>query len=196
MTNVPLLDLNDVLERLGGDKILCASLFQEFISRYQGVSDEIRSHLENESWSCAVNAAHRLKGVALNIGAKKLAGCASDLEATLKASQQPNQSIQTINLSQLNDLVPETFAELENQAQRLQQETSAESADTLSQAAIKEQLLEAKAWFDTDYGKALRLVEQLAPQCPEDEHQEVHQLLGLMKQFNIISARKALHQMV
>ncbi len=196
MTQAPLLDMNDVLDRLGGDKSLCANLFQEFVKRYQGVSDEIRSHLENESWSCAMDAAHRLKGVALNIGAKQLAGCASDLEEKLKTAQQPNHSIRSFNLSQLNDLVPATFAELETQALLLQQETDTESGGTLTQEAIQEQLREAKAWFDTDYGKSLRIVEQLAPQCPGEEYQDVHILLGLMKQFNIISARQALHEII
>lgn len=193
MTNTPLLDLNDVLERLGGDKTLCASLFLEFVSRYKGISDEIVSHLENKSWLCAANSAHRLKGVALNIGAKKLAECASSLEETLKTAQQSDLPIETIDLNSLNTLIPKTFAELESQSHLLLQESHAEISNPLSGDEIQLLLSEAKASFDTDYGKALRIVEQLAPQCPKHQYQEVHDLLGLMKLFNITSARQVLH---
>ena len=191
MISAPLLNTNDTLDRLGGDKKLCGQLFQEFIRLYEGFAVELQALIDHQAWHEASEATHRLKGIALNVGAEQLAACATTLETELKEHQQATA------LTTLLELLPPTFAVLQENADHLLAEANSMNIDGhLSANEIKEQLAEAKSWFDTDYGKALKLIEQLAAQCPEAKHPEIHQLSELMKRFNIISARKALHQLV
>ena len=191
MTSAPLLNTNDTLDRLGGDKKLCGQLFQEFIRHYEGFAVELESLIDRKAWHEASEATHRLKGIALNVGAEQLAICAASLEVELKQHQQASA------LPTLLELLPPTFTALQENADRLLTEANRLNTDGhLSATEIKEQLIETKSWFDTDYGKSLKLIEQLAAQCPEAKHPEIHLLSELMKRFNIISARKALHQLV
>lgn len=195
ISNPPLLNIDDVLLRLDGDKSLCAMLFREFNERYQGFGEEMQGYLDTENTPAATDAAHRLKGVALNIGAQQLAALAADFELELTNLQASGFTIQNIDLRKLNGLLALTFTALSNYAEAFRLEAGTPEGKYLSATAIYEQLHKTRSWFDTDYGKALRIMERLAPLCPTDTFGSVHTLLALMKQFDVINARRTLHEL-
>lgn len=184
-----LLNIDDVLARLADDKMLCATIFREFVSSYQNFIPEIQALVAEKQWDVAADVAHRLKGVAANIGAQMLSACAADLEQEIKSLQQAN----TVAL--LITVMPQTFSAIQRAIQQFEFQLNLSNSDTpLKAQEIHVALVGIKDCYDADYGAALRKVEQLSTQCDKEAYPEIHQLLSLMQVFDIITARTVLHQ--
>jgi two-component system sensor histidine kinase/response regulator len=82
------IDLEATLARFGGSFAAFAGLFKRFAATQSGAVDEIRSLLEAGDRAGAGRAAHRLRGVAANLGAADVAREAFALEAALRAEER------------------------------------------------------------------------------------------------------------
>ncbi|OPX88727.1 response regulator [Pelotomaculum sp. PtaB.Bin117] len=85
---LPGLDAESALKRLGGNKRLYIKLLLDFMRENKMVCSEIRHHLEKTDLNQARQLAHRLKGVAGNIGAKKVFEAAKNLEISVKQERK------------------------------------------------------------------------------------------------------------
>jgi CheY-like chemotaxis protein/HPt (histidine-containing phosphotransfer) domain-containing protein len=80
---VPGIDLQAVLPRFGGDFAAFAALLRRFAASQAGAPDEIRACLAGDERTRAGQVAHRLRGVAANLGAVEVAARALELEQAL-----------------------------------------------------------------------------------------------------------------
>jgi CheY-like chemotaxis protein/HPt (histidine-containing phosphotransfer) domain-containing protein len=101
----PAIDLEDVLERVGGDRALLMELAQLFRSECPGMLSHIRLCIDDDDAAGLEMAAHSFKGACLNLGAGPTASAALVLELKGRTGI-------------LKGALPE-FEELERQAERL-----------------------------------------------------------------------------
>ena len=82
--DLPGIDTQVGLQRMGGDHKRYHKLLLMFLTKHAGVVDEIEEALEAEDEESAIRLAHTLKGVAGNISAQVVLADAQRLESTLK----------------------------------------------------------------------------------------------------------------
>jgi PAS domain S-box-containing protein len=83
---IPGIDLKATLPRFGGNFASFAALFKRFESSQGGAVTEIRTLLDAGDRTGASQAAHRLRGVAANLGAIEVAQQAQELEQALRSA--------------------------------------------------------------------------------------------------------------
>ncbi|MEM5790242.1 MAG: ATP-binding protein, partial [Syntrophobacteraceae bacterium] len=84
-----ILDFDEVLERLGGDRLLVDKLLRSFVDRYNDEAARIRNELESGETEKALHRIHSLKGVAGNLSAKSVFESAKKLESAVRSGTQP-----------------------------------------------------------------------------------------------------------
>ncbi|MBF0226554.1 MAG: response regulator [Desulfobacterales bacterium] len=82
--SIEIIDINEVLERLRGNKKLLNSLFDEFTKDYKNASKEIKSFLDSRDFDAAAELAHTIKGVSGNLSATSLYESSLALEKAIK----------------------------------------------------------------------------------------------------------------
>ncbi|MFC1850278.1 two-component regulator propeller domain-containing protein [candidate division CSSED10-310 bacterium] len=83
-TDLPALDVESGLKRLGGNEKLYAKLLREFSKDFAGVAEEIEVAVQKDDLSLARQIVHTLKGVSGNISATELYDTAVALEMEVK----------------------------------------------------------------------------------------------------------------
>ncbi len=78
---------DDLLQRCMGNQDLMERLLQRFIPQLQGSVDVLRELQEGGEWGPIAQQAHKLKGMASNLSAKRLADLARELEALAREKQ-------------------------------------------------------------------------------------------------------------
>lgn len=78
------INLDDVLERIGGDMAILVSILRNFKEHNTTFSTEVRDLLQSDQLMEAGDKAHTLKGSAANISAGELAAAALELEKACK----------------------------------------------------------------------------------------------------------------
>jgi PAS domain S-box-containing protein len=103
LPDMPGIDVEDGLERLGGNKASYIRLLQKFSANQAQAISSIEEALAADDQELTVRLAHTLKGVSGSIGATDLLKLATNLEASIK--ERSNGSI--------TELLTETGAELQ-----------------------------------------------------------------------------------
>ena len=89
----PVLDRNELRDRIDGDLELLAILFEAF----DGDVDQQLLELENQvaagNWEVARRIAHTIKGTTANLGGTRAAKAAGELERQLKEGQSPTSTV-------------------------------------------------------------------------------------------------------
>src|SRR5688572_8557274 len=75
-----MIDVDAVLERVGGDDELLREIIDIFLEEYPGLVADIVSSLQNRDGHALERSAHTLKGSVSNFGARAAARAAHDLE--------------------------------------------------------------------------------------------------------------------
>ncbi len=96
--DIPGIDTADGLRRMMGRRPLYEKILGEFISRFDGETERIRTALADGDQQGAVRRAHSVKGTAGMIGAQQLSSLAADLELVLKEeSSNPSEALQAFD---------------------------------------------------------------------------------------------------
>jgi two-component system sensor histidine kinase/response regulator len=85
--NVPGLNRDEGLRRIGGNHALYLSMLRKFIAGNRTVCAQIREALRTDDWKTSERLAHTVKGVAGNLGAFHVHSEASKLESLLRERQ-------------------------------------------------------------------------------------------------------------
>ncbi|MCP4499988.1 MAG: response regulator [Deltaproteobacteria bacterium] len=85
------LDEEDALDRLGGDRDLWTLLLQEILPQVESLPEDVRLALESGAADDARNRLHRIKGAAGNLGATALHKATERLEGAVK--HHPEQTV-------------------------------------------------------------------------------------------------------
>ncbi len=84
MEGVPGISIRDGLATVSGDQKFYKKLLRLFRDNYVSTPSNILAAMEADRFEEAIRLAHTLKGVAANLGAKKLAGSSGTLETALR----------------------------------------------------------------------------------------------------------------
>ena len=109
-SQLPLWDLKSALRRLGGNQALLDQLLEDFRREQAGDAEAIRVALEAGDTASAERLAHTLKGVAGNLGAKRLQHGAGEVEQALRNGAQ-GEALE--GLADLRDTLQATLAEVQ-----------------------------------------------------------------------------------
>ena len=88
MSNIPILSVEETLERMSGDRELLASLFQLYIDDAPKKLRSLDEHVGQADFYQVERIAHSLKGASATVGATRLCGLAAELEQVAKAGLQ------------------------------------------------------------------------------------------------------------
>ena len=87
MTDLPVLDLDDMLDRVGGDEALMRDVLGVFLDEAAGMTASARAAVAARDAAAVERAAHSLKGALLNVSAPRAAALAHRLEQLARAGE-------------------------------------------------------------------------------------------------------------
>jgi CheY-like chemotaxis protein len=105
----PALDRADGLARMGDDVVLYERMLRRFSKDHAGDPDTLRTAFASEDWTALAEGAHKLKGVAATMGAKRVAALASAIDKDAKAKRGEARRLDDL-ASAMQDLVAEIRA--------------------------------------------------------------------------------------
>ena len=79
-----IVDFQDGIKRMGGDKALYVRVLQSFLKESEGVAAQTEKALETNDFALGEQIAHKMKGSAGSIGAKKLQAASLELQMACK----------------------------------------------------------------------------------------------------------------
>jgi signal transduction histidine kinase/CheY-like chemotaxis protein/HPt (histidine-containing phosphotransfer) domain-containing protein len=85
---LPGLDIRAGLERLAGNEKLYYKLLQDLVSDYNEAPRQLREHLERDELESVRAVAHKLRGIANNLGARELGACAEQIETLARQGEK------------------------------------------------------------------------------------------------------------
>nr|WP_229416270.1 PAS domain-containing protein [Massilia sp. PDC64] len=109
---IPGIDLKTTLPRFGGNFASFAALFKRFESSQGGAVADIRALLDAGDRARAGQAAHRLRGVAANLGATEVARQALELEQALRSEDDAALALRLARLDAALSVVLEAARDL------------------------------------------------------------------------------------
>jgi two-component system sensor histidine kinase/response regulator len=158
---LPGVDLADGLGHLAGNREAYRRLLLQF-GRGNRLLESLRAALEAGDRQSAVRAAHSLKSVAGNLGAKDLSGTAAEAEAALKAGSETPLLLDT--LAERFEAVIGGI--MEWAAVHVREGTEASGETALDDAALREGLARLRALVAANDAAALECCEDLAGHAP------------------------------
>jgi PAS domain S-box-containing protein len=143
------LEIDNALQRLGGNKKLYRDLLSDFVRNYNGAVEKVRDSLEKGDYETAKRLAHTLKGVAGNIGAVQVFEQAKLLDEAIAAGEITNDDILLDAVEESLDVVLRNVSERLPRYQSQKREKSegtkplaaAETADVVKKLGELEKLL-------------------------------------------------------
>jgi CheY-like chemotaxis protein len=137
------IDFNRGVAQVGGNADFYLKLLRDFVKKHGDSVTELKALLSESRWEEAHREAHTLKGVAGNIGAKKLQQCSKALEASLLEQRMPPDE----DLEAFVEAHEELFATLRDTIRAVDVETTepADAAQPLTEEDIEKLLGELSA---------------------------------------------------
>ncbi len=136
---LPGIELQEALLRLGGRKRLLLELLVEFAEDQKDASDRITVMWSSGKTEDAIREAHSLKGMAANIGCNQLSETARLLEMAMKSGEEDKLMPLLAEMERQLSQVRESVAALPNET------PVATKADVLSEEAYSSQIAELMA---------------------------------------------------
>lgn len=98
---IPGIDMNEGLSRVGGNKKLYLKLLKDFANSYRPVVDSIQKAISEQKMGEARRLAHTLKGVSGNISVNEVFSISEQLEKALTATppKECNQLLEKLNIA-------------------------------------------------------------------------------------------------
>ena len=84
----PALDMEEGINRLGGNRELYMRLLRDFIAGYGETPEQLMQELRAERREEAVHRVHAIRGIVASLGGKALATAAAEMETALQQSEQ------------------------------------------------------------------------------------------------------------
>lgn len=161
---LPGIDIDSALNRLGDDEELLADLIITFREDNLTTVDNIRNALQKEEHDLVARLVHTLKGVAGNIGAEGLYGITRNLEIAVKEHDEPrvHTLLQTVEAE-----MDAVFSAAELLETGLRDESFAISETPPDPANLTPIFCELRDMLQTNNLKALQVYEQLEKQLAD-----------------------------
>ena len=149
LPELPGMDWATGLQRLGGNRKLYRQLLLRFYEQNRHTADELNQALENGDLEQGMRLAHKIKGIASNLGANTLCQASSALAEALRQGHDPQQSqCATTFTKTLNELI-HALATLEVQSPPDSPETAPMGEIIVDPVLLKPLLTELTALLQT-----------------------------------------------
>ncbi|MGD8777503.1 MAG: response regulator [Ignavibacteria bacterium] len=113
VTNIPGIDVEEGVMRVGGNKKLYLSLLEKFYQGNQNFKEQLEKAIEKDDGELSERIVHTLKGVSGNLGMKKLHRLSKELEKLMKSNiHKTNNKINDVN-TELNSILEQINKNLE-----------------------------------------------------------------------------------
>jgi two-component system sensor histidine kinase/response regulator len=198
------LDTAAALRRVGGKVELIRKLINRFIETQTDVMQRIRHAIDHNDVECATREAHTIKGLAGNIGATRLADCASRVELLLRktadgsknaTSDQATTTLHDNALAEMEqalcDLVRQISVAMHPSEASPKSHQTSQTALTPSPApeAVAQQLRELAALLADDDSQAVKQLAALEPALQGvGQSDNARQLKRLINQYDFENA--------
>ena len=146
--------LASLQRELASNEDLFVKLLADLVSNYGDAAQNIRSQLAAGDREAAAGAAHKIRGIANNLGATDIGKSAETIEETLRAGELATDD-QLQSLAEAITVVASSHAELAN---RSQPDSTTSGVEDIDIALVFKSLQEAVSTSDPG---ALDLIEQL-----------------------------------
>lgn len=103
MPNIPLLSIEETLERMAGDRELLANLFQLYMDDAPKKLRSLDEYASQGEFYQVERTAHSLKGASATVGASRLCGLAAELEQAAKAGARETMDAVRLELGRACD---------------------------------------------------------------------------------------------
>ena len=103
LPNIPLLSIEETLERMAGDRDLLANLFQLYIDDAPKKLRSLDQYASLGEFYQVERTAHSLKGASATVGASRLCGLAAELEQAAKAGSRETMDAVRLELARACD---------------------------------------------------------------------------------------------
>lgn len=150
------IDLQATLPRFGGSFERFAAVFARFADSQRESMDELRALVEADERGKAQQLAHRLRGVAANLGATAAAHAAHELELALRSADQAAVDLRL-------DALAQALAIVADAARGLGQPAPVEAADGLAGAGLHDALARLLNLLQNNNMKAIDEFQSLHP---------------------------------
>jgi PAS domain S-box-containing protein len=163
---IPGVDLKATLPRFGGNFASFAALFKRFEQSQGGAVSDIRARLEAGDRAGAGQAAHRLRGVAANLGATDVAGQALELEQALRSEDAAALALRLARLDAALAIVLEAARDLpepEPVAAEAAPDTAEASVSTEDGAVLRRELAQLLDLLHNNNMKAMAQFDAVRP---------------------------------
>ena len=113
MLSLPLLDEADGLRRLGNRRDLYETILETFLQEAEEEFPNLSSLVANKHWDEVVKSAHKIKGIAGNVGAKRLQAQVAELQQSAMAkdsSLENAAAVRTASIRKTLDLLKERIS--------------------------------------------------------------------------------------
>lgn len=101
MSAAPILNLEETLERMSGDRVLLANLFQLFVDDVPKKLASVDAGIQEGDMYQIERTAHSLKGASATVGAVRLALIAAGLEQAARAGRNEEMALLRQELDQV-----------------------------------------------------------------------------------------------
>ncbi len=187
MEGVPGLSIRDGLASVSGNLKLYKKLLRRLRDNYASTPSEIASAMEAKRGEEATRLAHTLKGVAANLGAKKLAASSGKLETALRERQDDADAL-VITVQDNLDEVLGSIAEL---GEAMEESVDIQPPADLSK--VPDLIDQITALIETNISEALEKAEALAARLNSTPHTaDIKKVCNLLGDFDTDEAMEAL----
>ena len=182
--NMPGFDLGNVLEMVGGNSQEVARLLLSFMDSMADVPGEIEAKAKAGDFNTARELAHKLKGVAGNLGATSLHAATGRLEGELKAGRHDPATF-TAFLDEFNRTM---FAISGLRQVKIRRQAPASNARALAEIAREiDALLEENSFVPAE------LLDEFRASLPASKQEQFDMLQKYIGDIQYAKARQALH---
>jgi HPt (histidine-containing phosphotransfer) domain-containing protein len=184
LPNLPGIDTESGLARVGGNKKLYRKLLVKLRTDYSNSTEEIKEAIKNNKLDDAERFAHTVKGVAGNIGVDNLQKTAADLEAGIRERKADEYENLLNDFSEELDRVITTLQDLKSEEENKKEE----AIDTVSKSPeeLVELLVQLTEQIKTRKPKKCApVIDQISgvswPEPFDDKIKEIIKLIGKYK---------------
>ena len=163
------LDVAQGLSRLAGNDQLYLKLLRDLLAQYAGTAEDLSKLLADGETSEARAVAHKLRGIANNLGAFNIGRCATDIEELILSGQ-------TVSAGKIDGLAA-AFEEAAESANKLMQnQTPADQTQQSTDVDTAQLILDLRQAVSTSDPSAVDLVDRLLASEQLDDN--ITELLG------------------
>ena len=152
------IDTSEGLKRVGENTKLYIEILKKFRENNINFADDLRRGLTENKREESIRGAHTLKGVAGNIGAKKVYELAKDLEGRLKAGEEVNSLLDSVDRE-----LKKICREVEVLISEMEGKKETRGSEKINFEGLEEDMMELKRLlegYDTEAEEKLEIIKK------------------------------------